>query len=673
MVATHYGYHCDMVDLRKRFPVGAKGTTLAQLMNYAHALNLSTRPLRADLEELSKLTLPCILHWDLNHFVVLKKVNRGLSGQTVLQILDPAVGERRVSLSEASSVFTGVALELLPNASFKAADERKKVRLIDLTGKIFGLRSAIIQIVLLSLVLEVFSIAAPLFNQFVIDDVIVSGDRDLLDVITIGFALLFITQSAISLARSWFLMRWSMDVSFQWSSRVFSHLTRLPLLYFSKRHLGDVVSRFGSLTAIQSALTTVFVESALDGLMALFALAMMFTYSAKLSTLVLVSVLLYIIIKWAFYTPFRDANRERLVLSARESSHFLETIRAMAAIKLYGREAHRLARWQNLRIATVNRDVKTQQLSILFKISNSTIFGIQSLLLFYIGAKYVMGGVLSVGMLTAFASYASTFSARISNLIDAFSNTKVLDVHYDRLGDIVFEPPESESLHFLEGAKFNGKISIRNIRFRYSDCEPWVLDGINLEIDAGESIAIVGPSGCGKTTLCKILLGLLIPNEGEIFLDGIPVNRLGLENYRKFIGTVMQEDTLVAGSLEDNISFFDANSDRQFVMECAKNAAIHDEVEAMPMGYHTLIGEMGGALSGGQKQRVLLARALYKRPLILALDEATSHLDIDNERRVINVLRDMKLTRIMIAHRPETIDSADRVIMISHGKVEEIR
>lgn len=673
MIASHFGYHTDLADLRRQFSISLKGATLAQLMRHASAMQLNSRPLRLELDEIDQLALPCILHWNLNHFVVLKAVRKDWRGKVTLVLLDPAVGERRVPLEEASSHFTGVALELAPSPSFKPKDEKKQVALRDLTGHIVGLRSAIVKVLALALVLEIFAICSPLFNQFVIDEVIVSGDKELLVVLVFGFALLMITQNAIGLARSWFLMRWSMDISLQWSARVFAHLVRLPVSYFEKRHLGDVVSRFGSIGAIQSTLTSMFVESALDGLMALLALVMMLVYSLKLSMLVLGAVALYAGLRWAFYQPFREASQERLILSSKESSHFLETMRAVTPLKLFGRETERLSRWQNLKIDVQNRDIKTQKLSIIFKVSNTLIFGIQGLALFYIGAGQVMQNTLTVGMLMAFSSYAGTFTGRISSLIDVFISYRMLSLHSERLADIVLEEAEPETAVETDISRIKPVITLKNIKFRYAEGEPWVLKDINLTIPAGQSIALVGPSGCGKTTLCKIILGLLKPTEGEVLIDDIPITQLGVKTYRQLVGTVMQEDVLLAGSIMDNIAFFDSHCDQQRVEECARLAAIHEEISKMPMGYQTLVGDMGSSLSGGQKQRVLLARALYKQPKVLALDEATSHLDVNNEHRVNQALGNLQLTRIMVAHRPETINAAERVVSIQEGAVIEVR
>jgi ATP-binding cassette subfamily B protein RaxB len=673
MVANHFGHHADLAELRRQFSISLKGATLAQIMRHAMAMQLASRPLRLELDEISQLQTPCILHWNLNHFVVLKKVHKSLRGKVSLILLDPAVGERRVSLQEASDHFTGVALELMPNANFVKKEEPKKIAIRDLTGHIVGLRLAVVQVIILALVLEIFAIVSPLFNQFVVDEVIGSGDRELLQILVVGFALLLVTQTAISLARSWFLMRWSIDIGFQWTTRVFSHLTRLPVSYFEKRHLGDVVSRFGSIAAIQSTLTNLFVGSVLDGLMAIMALCMMFLYSVKLSLLVLAGVAVYGLLRWAFYQPLREASQERLILSAKENTHFLETIRAITPLKLYGREAERQARWQNLKQDVINRDVKTQKLGIVFQVSNTAISGAQSLAMFYIGANLIMENALTVGMLFAFSSYAGTFSGRIFSLIDLFINVKMLSMHSERLADIVLEPTEAEVPMETDVSRLQASITLKNVKFRYADGEPWVLNGVNLHIPAGQSIALVGASGCGKTTLCKIILGLLPPNEGEVLIDNIPIKQLGLRAYRELVGTVMQDDVLLAGSIKDNISFFDSHIDNERIEQCAHFAAIHDEITAMPMGYQTLVGDMGSSLSGGQKQRMLLARALYKQPKILALDEATSHLDVQNEQKVNSVLSELKLTRVMVAHRPETINAAERVVGIVAGEIVELR
>lgn len=278
----------------------------------------------------------------------------------------------------------------------------------------------------------------------------------------------------------------------------------------------------------------------------------------------------------------------------------------------------------------------------------------------------------AIGMLFAFISFKGQFTGRVSALIDYAVEIRMLNLHAARLGDIVLAKPEKDDVPAHNLAHLESSIELRGVSFRYGDGEPWILRDTHLLLKAGQSVALVGPSGCGKTTLLKVLLGLLEPQEGEVLYGGIPVKHLGLQNYRRRIGTVMQEDVLLAGSIADNISFFDVQPDDAQVEACAKAAAVHEDIARMPMGYQTLVGDMGSSLSGGQKQRVLLARALYRQPAVLALDEATSHLDVTNEKRVTHALASMQLTRIIVAHRPETIAGAQRVVELQMGKAVEV-
>lgn len=662
MVGDAHGLRMDLSELRRRFSISLKGATLATLIRHAQALSFNARPLRLELHELPQLRLPCILHWNLNHFVVLKAVKG-----TWVTVLDPAVGERRLPMPEVSSAFTGVALELTPSAVFKPQDERRRIQLRELIGPVTGLRRVLVQVFVLALALEVFALAAPLFNQFVVDEVVLSGDRELLTLLAIGFALLLVTQTSIEVLRSWVLMRLSIDVRMQWTGSLFAHLLRLPVAYFEKRHLGDLVSRFGSINAMQSTLTTAMVSAILDGIMGMLALAMMLIYSGQLAAVVIASTALYGLLRWAFYRPFREASRQRLELAARENSHFLETLRAVVPIKLAGFESERRVRWQNLHADVFNRDLKTQKLGILFTTSATFITGASSLLSFTLGAKQVMDQTLTLGMLMAFSSYAGNFSGRVNALIGYGIDVRMLSMHAERMADIALEPPEEVPLTETDVTRLQPRLEVKNVSFRYADGEPWVLKDLSLTIEAGESVAIVGPSGCGKTTLLKIVLGLLKPTEGEILIDGIPVKRLGLPAYRSLIGAVLQDDSLMAGSIEENISFFEPRADEARAQASARIAAIHDEISRMPMGYQTLVGDMGTSLSGGQKQRILLARALYRKPKVLVMDEATSHLDPPNEQRIVEALKSLHMTRIVVAHRRETINGTDRVIILRLG------
>jgi ATP-binding cassette subfamily B protein RaxB len=574
-------------------------------------------------------------------------------------------------MGDVSDSFTGVALELWPESSFVRQAERPRMKILGMLGRVSGLARSLTQILLLTLVLEIFALVSPFFLQWIIDNVLISEDRDLLTTLVGGFGILMLMQQLIGAVRAWVMMYMSTMLNVQWRSNVFSHLLRLPMQYFEKRHLGDVVSRFGAVDNIQQTLTASFFSTVVDGLMTVVTLAMMFLYSSTLASITVIAMFFYALGRWVWYHPLRNATEEQIIHTARQESHFLESMRGIRPLKLFQRLQVRRLTWVGLLIEQVNAGLRAQKLQLLYVQLNGLLFGVENLLTMWIGAQLVMGGQFTVGVLMAFIAYKTQFVSRIGSLIDNVFELHMLQLQGERLADIVMHPPEEnnkcvgmEGFHQREAS-----IDIRGVKYRYSDQEPFVLNGLNLQINEGESVAIIGASGSGKSTLISLLTGISSPSEGEIRVAGIPLSQLGMDGLRELVGTVMQDDVLFAGSLAENVSFFDSQANMENVIECARMAAIHDDIQAMPMAYNTLVGDMGTVLSGGQKQRVLLARALYKKPRILLLDEATSHLDVECEQRVNQAIRSLRITRIIIAHRPDTIASADRVVMLDAGRI----
>ncbi|WP_047515743.1 peptidase domain-containing ABC transporter [Methylophilus sp. Q8] len=667
MVSNYHGFRTDLATMRRLFLISIKGTTLSHLMGMAQAVGFTTRPVKLELEDLKDLRRPCILHWNFNHFVVLKEV-----GARHVVIHDPAMGIRKLSFDEVSAAFTGVALELWPNPGFKQVTFKQSVKLRDMMGHVTGLYRSLGQVLLLALALEVFALVSPFYMQWVVDHALVSADRDLLTTLALGFGLLVFMQQAISTVRAWVIMHMSTTLNVQWRANLFAHLIRLPVDFFEKRHLGDVVSRFGAIDQIQHTLTSTFVEAILDGVLTVATLAMMFLYSPTMAWIAIGAMLLYGLGRWAWFRPLRNATEEQIVHAAKQQTHFIETVRGVRALKLFQRLDERRNSWLGLFVEQVNADLRTQKLQVMYRLLNGLLFGVERILIIWLGAKLVMDGAFTIGVLLAFIAYKDQFVTRVSGLIDRMVEMRMLHLQGERLADIALaeqEPEVVDTMSKQEIGKLPANIVIQGLRYRYADGEPWVLDGVDLEIAEGESVAIVGPSGCGKSTLMSIMLGLRPFKEGQILVGGQPLSKLGLSHLRNMVGTVMQDDALFAGSIADNIAFFDQQVDLAWVEECARKAAVYEEIAAMPMGFNTLIGDMGAALSGGQKQRILLARALYKRPKILFLDEATSHLDVARESMVNQAIQALDMTRVIIAHRPETIASAKRVIVMAAGKV----
>jgi ATP-binding cassette subfamily B protein RaxB len=666
MVASHHGQHWTLAELRERFAVSLKGVRMSGIVRMAEQLGLVSRALRAEPQHLAQLELPCILHWDFNHFVVLTRVR----GDEVT-LHDPARGERRMSLGELSKHFTGVALELRPGADFAPKAAAPRVSWRQLLGQIVGLKRSMAQILALALALELLALLAPFLLQWVVDGVIVSADRDLLVTLGLGFGLLVLISAGIGALRSWAVLYLSASLNLQWLGNVFAHLMRLPLAWFEKRHMGDIWSRFASVQEIQKTLTGPFIEAMLDGVMVLITLAMMLVYSPRLTAVAALAVGGYALLRWAMFRPLREATEETLIHEARQNSHFLESLRGAQAIKLFSAQADRGSRFANLVVEQMNASLVGRKLELWMGVGNKLLFGLERVAIVWLGALLVLDRELSVGMLFAFLAYKEQFSLRLSALIDKGVQLKMLRVQGERLADIVLTAPEDPDMNGVQALPLRPTLTLADVHFRYAEGEAPVLAGCSLSIEPGESVAIVGPSGSGKTTLLKLLLGIHQPQSGEIRIGGQPLAQLGLQTWRGCVGTVMQDDQLFAGSIADNISFFDAEADTAWIEQCAKLACVHEDVVAMPMGYQTLIGDMGSSLSGGQRQRVLMARALYKRPQFLFLDEATSALDVERERQVNASLRQLPLTRIVIAHRPETIAAAQRVITLQQGRVAQ--
>jgi len=660
MVASYHGRRTDLNALRRRFPVSLKGVTLRGLIQVAVQLRLACRPLRIELDHLRQLQLPAILHWDMNHFVVLKAVSK-----KGVAVHDPAVGERRLAISEVSKHLSGVALELSPTEEFTRQDETVRLPFSEFWGRMTGSTHALAQIVVLSVILEVLVIAAPFYMQLTVDEVIARGDVDLLLILALGFALLMVVKVASNAIRSFIVLILQNTLSFQIGARLFHHLVRLPMSYFEKRHIGDILSRFGSIEPIRNMLAEGLITGLIDGLMAVLTLAMMFIYSVRLGFVVLFAFLLYAALRLALFRMFRRRSEAVIQSKAQENSTFIETVRAVQSLKLLNREDEREGQWLNRYADFVNANVRLGRARVSFKAINDTIFGLENIITVYLAARLALDNVMTVGMIFAFMSYKQQFVDRTVLLVEKVLDFRILGLHLERIADIAVTPIERGHDQDLSYARpIRGAVELRNVSFRYADTEPFVLHNQNLCIPPGQFATIMGPSGSGKTTLVKIMLGLLEPTSGEVLIDGIPLAVLGPKAYREQVGAVMQEDQLFTGSIADNICFFETTFDHQRMIECAQIAGIHDEIMAMPMTYNSLIGDMGSSLSSGQKQRIVLARALYRRPKILFLDEGTAHLDVENERLINERLRSLQMTRISVAHRPEITSGADSILRI---------
>ncbi len=659
MIARYWGHDVDLNGMRQRFTISMAGATLRSIIQQANLLSLSTRALRVELSAIGKIKLPAILHWDLNHFVVLKSV-----GRSHVVIHDPAFGSKRLSLSEFSDHFTGVVLETTPAKEFTKIVAVAPTKISDLWSEISGFWPAIIHVLALSVALQVVVFASPFQMQLVVDEAINRNDNDLLIVLAIAFGALVVVQALVESLRSWTVAALGQMLSFQLIGNLIRHLMRLPVDWFEKRHIGDILSRIHSTKPIQDAITVGAISAVLDGVMGLIAGIVIFLYSPILASAVFASVALNLMLSLALYPATKARMEEQIVASAKEQSFTMESIRAAVTIKLMARESEREAGWRNLFVNTMNAGFSLAKYAIYLSALQTVIFGLQTVTVIYLGAKLVLDGAgFSVGMLFAFMSFRSTFTDRMNGLVAQIIEFRLLGLHLRRIGDIVHAERDAVQGNQLV-SKMSGVIEFVDVCFRYGSADRLILEKVNFTIRPGDYIAITGPSGGGKSTLCKLLLGLYPPTSGQILLDGNPATPELWRSWRERVGLVSQADQLLSGSIADNIAFFDPDLDMEKVQAAARQASVHEDILRMPMQYLSLVGDMGSTLSGGQRQRVLFARALYRAPSILVLDEGTANLDLETELKIADLVKDMNITRIIIAHRPALIQNADKYLIL---------
>ena len=663
MILGYHGHRIDINTLRRRYPLSQHGISLKTLVALAPKLNLAIRPLRVELKELESLVLPAILHWDMDHFVVLKKTS--VAG---LEIHNPAIGMQKVTYKEADKHFTGVAVEMIPTPQFTLKDERQKLPLHELWVDTPGLAGHMLQLVMLSLLMQGFAIALPFYTQIILVDVLVNYDMGLLKLVAAGFCLLIVFRQLTELLRANVVLYMSSKVSFHFATRLCRHLLHLPLDYFSRRHIGDIVSRFGSLNNVRDFLCSGIVEIFIDGLMVFLALLLMFIYDGLLTAIALIAVIFYGLLRLATYRQLYARNEEWIHDRALENTVFMENVSAIQGIKIYTRESARLGYWQNCFAAAMSSGIQVHKLGFNVQFFQGLLLGLENIVLLLAGSYSVMNGAISVGMLMAFISFKDHFYRSIFSMLDKLFEFRMLDIHLERLADIAFSKVEPNDGNILATGSDHDDVfvvSLDAVGYRYDPESAPLFSDVSLTLKNNEVVAIIGPTGCGKSTLLKIVLSLIEPLEGKLRINDACVSHYGLGRYRNRVAGVLQNDSLLSGSILENIAFFDPAPDHEKAVQAARRAMILEDISRMPMQFNTMVGNMGSALSGGQVQRLMLARAIYQQPSLLVLDEATSHLDINTEQAVSNSLKQMQIPCLMVAHRPQTVLNADRILMLT--------
>jgi ATP-binding cassette subfamily B protein RaxB len=664
MITAYFGNYVDLPSLRRRFGAALTGATLASLIHTAESLHLSARAVRCRLSELRRLRQPSILHWGFDHFVVLKKVTR-----TRLLIHDPAGGALSVSLAEADTKFTGVALEFAPTEAFAPRQPARRLELTDLVVVDRGFAGSVSSALLLAVVSELLLLAMPLYLQTVIDQVLMRGDFLLLHALALGFAVVAAFQLLASVLRQLTFQFLSQATVFSLTSRVLRHLLRLPVSWFRARQTGDIQQRMRSLAGVQAFVTEAAPALVLDCIFLAIVVVLMITYAPLLTLLVAAAASAYLLWRALVFPAMLEQTGKLVRADAATQSHLLETLRSVQSIKMCGGESCRTTDWQNLLVRRINTQLRAGNLAIADGAVHQALFQGLHIGIILLLAKQVQGGTMSVGTLSAFVAYAAMFVTRAGGIISRVFEYRLLQVPLERLADIVFNEVEAADSGSHDLPRLTGNVRTSGMSFAYRGAETPVLSAVSVDIAAGELVAICGCSGSGKSTLLRLLAGIERPSSGTLCYDGVPATKWPQAAVRRSIATVFHDDVLLSGSIAENIALFDRARSDERMRKVADLAAVGNAIEALPMGYATPIGDLGSALSTGQVQRILFARALYRRPSVLLLDEFTSGLDADTESGVLRTLVRLPATRIVVTHSPAVLRAADRVFELHAGKL----
>lgn len=662
MILAYYNYNLSLSDIRLHFKLTLKGTTLLHLKNIANQLGFNSQVLRIELQQLNQILLPCIIHWDMNHFVVLKKVSK-----KYFIVHDPANGVKKLSYSDFDRHFTGIVLELITSQKINSNFKNKKNTLaIAILSKY---KHQIYKLILVSVLLQLFYVIGIKLTQLCIDNSKLSSSSVSFGIVLLTLVGIKLMEVASLSIRSLMITASGNIINFDIGQTIKKHLLALPVLFYENRHLGDILSRFGAIEKIRTLFTEGLVEGIVDGCICIILLIAMYFCNAKLTVISVLTTLVILMARFFYNKKIKQLHEEALNTKSQEISYFMETIRSIPALKIYEKTEMRLQSWSNKFVNSINSSTRISWYKIYHKTINNLIHNIELIIFITLGCLYLNKKLLTLGVFYAFLSYRQQFIASISNLLEKLQDFKLFSLHLGRLNDILLEPVEIKQKiqACSHGSNFAKKQNLifENICFSYSPEEKPIIHNFNLLIKPKECIAITGPSGCGKTTLLKILMGFLQPIQGNIYLNNIAIYPNHIQCYRSRIASVLQNDTLFSGTIADNICFFAQDRNIERIYQSAQLAGIIDEINLFPMRFNTLIGDMGSVLSGGQKQRILLARAFYSQPSILFLDEATSHLDAKKENEVNAAIRSLDITVVMIAHRKETILMADRIISLS--------
>lgn len=665
MSLAYHGRDVSPEELRQATKTSRSGVDAVSIIEAARAHGMEARGVKVELEALRYLERGSILHWDFNHFVVLDRLTR-----RGVEILDPAIGRIRVPLETFSRSFTGVAITLSPGDSFQRSSRGERGAWRYLIPMIRKSR-LLPKVGVSSFLLQLFALATPVLTGVIVDRVVPTGDRDLLFAVGAGMAAMVLFHFLSGFLRAHLLLAMRAHLDMTLSTNFVVHMMRLPYSFFLQRTAGDLMTRMNSNVTVREILTTGAISTLLDGTMVSIYLLLILAQSPQIGMVVLMLAGLQLTVLLLAHKPIQRLMSEVLLAQARAQGHLAQLINGVETLKSVGAERRAVSQWSDLFVDEVNALLARGRVSALVESTAGTLRVMSPLVVLGVGTLGVLNGSLTLGTMLAVSALAVGFLTPLSNLIATSLQMQLLSSYMERINDVLDTPPEQDPDEVTPAGELTGRIELEDVSFRYETKGPNVVEGVSLEIEAGQSIAIVGRSGSGKSTLAQLFLGLYAPSEGKVLYDGADVRYLEASSVRSRLGIVPQTSYLFGTSIRSNITLTAPEASQDEVERAARIACIHEDILAMPLGYDTVLSDAGASLSGGQRQRIALARAVVHRPAILLLDEATSALDSLTEAAIYLNLEGLSCTTIIIAHRIATVARADQILVMEAGRFVE--
>ena len=669
MISRYWGKSVSLNYLRELMGTGRSGASLKNLAAGAENIGYHARPVRASLDKVTEQKNPWIAHWQGDHYVVVyrKKGNK-------LLIADPAVGKFEISRSEFVVRWTGFALLLNPTENLANAPVEKR-SLSRFFSLLVPYRAVGLTIILASILIQLLGLISPLFTQIILDQVIVSRSQSTLNVLVVGMLLFGALGIGLSSIRSYLLSYLANRLDLTMISGFINHALNLPLKFFESRRVGDIITRVQENQKIQQFLIENVLVSWLDFLTGFIYLGLMLYYNWKLTALILLLIPPIVILTLAATPLLRKISRERFSATADQNSSLVEMMTGISTVKAVTAEKNLRWRWEEQLTRQLNITFKGQKLAINLGLLSGLINSIGGGALLWYGATLVIQGELSIGQYIAFNMMKGYIISPVLVLVGLWDEFQEVLISVERLNDVFSaKTEESSQENKLALPEIKGDIHLDNVTFRYEkDEEANILQNISLQIKAGQTVAIVGRSGSGKSTLVKLIQGMYHPLMGSLSVDGHNLKHISLQSLRSQMGVVPQDCFLFSGTIFENITLYRSEFSLEQVIATAKLAEAHAFIQSLPLGYNTKVGERGDNLSGGQRQRIAIARAFLGAPPILILDEATSSLDTESERRFQENLTRLanQRTTLIIAHRLSTVRSADSIVVLDRGLIVE--